>query len=548
MAQDPPVVTDPDSYGRAGHRWHERFVAYMVYIVGHPNYQGMPDAVKDDGKIQWEAPSNRPPGKYQDTHHKRRDWWRAKARELGVDSSGNFWISTTAKQLHPTGVKPCKRCGREMRIAYAYPSRHLVRRVESLFPDFDLNPLEPLTELVRLLHSQYGRDALIILPRLFETKSIHPPNLGEDLGAWIGWVEDEYIVQEPSMCSPGAMSNAPDRFDGFHSFNLCCRKKADTGRHDENMRTYLTERRVFEYWSDGDWIAADRLMGLVHARFQSEPCADGGTGPSSADHIGPLSLGFCHRPEFRLLSKAANSAKNNRMTLWDVRHLIAREREGCQVISWYGQGLWDRCMGNVHDKETALRLSKLLRDNQRNAMHLLGQVLDHGYYTFLSSMLGLDCAEDAIEFRGLRIEGYLTVYDSIVREPRVNKYVLEQKCRRLRIGVESLGEYLRKEGRHFQRIDDPGVDDCMERLLDILSSAGLDDLDSQVGRLLNYSQGQCDEEGLRSLIPELPGPDLPAFQAAKDLLRRAMDVIATRLADAWEDERYVRSGSNPDST
>ena len=30
----------------------------------------------------------------------------------------------------------------------------------------------------------------------------------------------------------------------------------------------------------------------------------------SADHIGPISLGFCHRPKFHPLSKSDNSAKN----------------------------------------------------------------------------------------------------------------------------------------------------------------------------------------------------------------------------------------------
>ena len=30
--------------------------------------------------------------------------------------------------------------------------------------------------------------------------------------------------------SPGAMSNPPDRLDGFHTYNLCCRSKQDTGR------------------------------------------------------------------------------------------------------------------------------------------------------------------------------------------------------------------------------------------------------------------------------------------------------------------------------
>ncbi|HFL9475791.1 TPA: Alw26I/Eco31I/Esp3I family type II restriction endonuclease, partial [Escherichia coli] len=59
------------------------------------------------------------------------------------------------------------------------------------------------------------------------------------------------------------MANPPDRFDGFHSFNRCCRSIADKGRTKENLKSYVTDRRVFEYWVDGDWVAADRLMGQV---------------------------------------------------------------------------------------------------------------------------------------------------------------------------------------------------------------------------------------------------------------------------------------------
>jgi transcriptional regulator with XRE-family HTH domain len=55
-------------------------------------YEGMPDAVKDDGKIQWEAPSNRSGGRYQNTHHVRRDWWRNKAESIGIDVNAGQWI------------------------------------------------------------------------------------------------------------------------------------------------------------------------------------------------------------------------------------------------------------------------------------------------------------------------------------------------------------------------------------------------------------------------------------------------------------------------
>ena len=434
MPDEAHIIDDPTAYGSKGQGWHAGFVSYMVGIVTHPVYAGMPDAIKPDGKIQWEAPSNRKGGQFQHTHQRRRDWWRAKALEIGVDPSTDQWISTVAKRIHPIGEKPCKRCGRTMRIAYFYPNGHLQRRLAREFGlDFEFDPLESIIDLVERVVDQYGRARVAAFRFLLTTGILVPPDDLNEVDAWISWLEDEYIPQEPSLLSPGAMSNAPDRFDGFHSFTLCCRKKADTGRIDANMRTYTTDRRVFEYWSDGDWIAADRMMGLISARFRNEATADGKEGPPSADHIGPLSLGFAHRPYFRLLSKRANSAKNNRMTMADVADLVDAELRGEEVASWYAKPLWDLQKGAATSDELCLRISKQLRDNQRAAMHLLVEMFRAGHMTFLASLLGLHHADFNVEFSGIRVSNFVPIYDAIECTPRRTKYASEQKARRLRI-------------------------------------------------------------------------------------------------------------------
>ena len=51
------------------------------------------------------------------------------------------------------------------------------------------------------------------------------------------------------------------RFNGFHSYALCCRTKFDKGRKRENMLTYGQDRRAYQEWSDGDYNLANRLMG-----------------------------------------------------------------------------------------------------------------------------------------------------------------------------------------------------------------------------------------------------------------------------------------------
>lgn len=158
-------------YGSRGEQWHPNFIEYMNLIANNKAYKGMPDAFKDDGLIQWEAPSNRKAGKYKDTHHKRREWWRQKAKEIGIDpDSGSQWISRTAKLIHPTGKKVCKRCGGSMEIAYCYPNNLLLSRVGKLNyidEEFDLNPLEPISSLILRLYEAMARRYFSTCPRYY---------------------------------------------------------------------------------------------------------------------------------------------------------------------------------------------------------------------------------------------------------------------------------------------------------------------------------------------------------------------------------------------
>ena len=165
----------PD-YGRG----HQAFLEYARFIVDHPYYGGMPDVYMNSKSIQWEAPSNRKSGRNKDTNRRRRDWWRRKAIEVGIDPKAPHWISSTAKFVHPTKKKPCKNCGRLMDIRYAYPSATLIRRIEALsFIDdsFPVDPLEHITSLVIRLVEQFGDHVFACLPALLNTSSIKAPAL-----------------------------------------------------------------------------------------------------------------------------------------------------------------------------------------------------------------------------------------------------------------------------------------------------------------------------------------------------------------------------------
>ena len=539
-------MTAKITYGSCGQEWHPDFIAYMNFIASHPSYAGMPDAFVDEGKIQWEAPSNRGTGRFKDTHHRRRDWWRAKAREMGISPKSEHWISKCVKRLHPTGSKPCKRCGRFLQLRYVYPGKNMLGRIAKLpcLPTgFTVQALEPMPALIRRLHAACGDDLLAHLPALFRAKGLLVPDSFPNILCFNKWLENDYIPAEAALLSPGAMSNAPDRFDGFHSFNLCCRGSADTGRHESNLARYVTDRRVFEYWADGDWIAADRLMGMVRAQLRGSFCRNGHPGPCDADHIGPISLGFMHRPEFQMLCKACNSAKNNRMSLADVNHLRELEARGDEVISWHGSALWNLCKGSVVDDETALRLSKLLRDNRHTFMAMLQQAEKAGRFAFLLFLLNLDFADFDVEFSGLTVAAHFTCFAEMNSTRRTTKYATEQKARRCRIALQALRDYFAKANRSAYVISTTASETAIKKSLAILAAqpVAFRRLDVETSRILRRTSDDDLEAELRELVKKLPAEWPDQYLRAKALLGDAMALAAAELSGRWDDERYVRA-------
>jgi len=544
-------MADKSKYGSKGEVWHPKFIQYMEFIANHEVYAGMPDAFTDGDKIQWEAPSNRTSGKHKDTHRKRSEWWRKKAILIGIDPNPTKWISRTARQIHPTLKKPCKCCGKVMELRFVYPSNSLLQRLQKLGyidENFPIEPFERITDVVTRLVEVFGDSVFSNIPQLLKTGTISPPNLEANLESWLNWIEREYIPQEPSVLSPGAMSNAPDRFDGFHSFNLCCRQKADKGRSKSNLMSYTTDRRVFEYWTEGDWIAANRLMGKIKSIFGNEYCLNGHPGPCSADHIGPLSLGFTHRPEFQLLCKSCNSAKNNRMSLREVVHLQEVEAIGETVISWHTKALWNLRKRDVVDDETALRLSKLLRDNRHTLMSILQKINDAGHFTFLATFLELSYAERNVQFLNLRVEKHITQFDRINYTSRETKYVEEQKSRRCRVAFESLRDYFTKGNRNACVVSTEMINRKVKSVLNLLqsSSPAIQLIDNQIAEILSSSSEIPINEGFRVVVSSLPATLPPNFMAAKSELTDVMGLVAVELSNKWKSERYIRGELNLD--
>ena len=529
------------------------FSKYKEFIASHPAYSGMPDLRYPDGRIQWETPSNRKSGEFKDSHDKRLQWWKNKAAEIGISTTEDKWISKVAKRIHPTGIRPCPVCGKELEIRYAYLSKRFIKRVHLL--DFYNNDIE-MTEITHILDfvtefiTEYKNHAIHTLPILLSCKEAPDIPKLSTLSEWLEWIDQKYIPLEPSMLGPGSMSNAPDRLDGFH-YNRCCRKKTDKGRSDANLASYSKDRRAFENWSDGNWITANMLMGYIKSNpaLRQEPCANFGDAhehplPCDADHIGPISLGFCHRPEFQLLCSPCNSAKNNRLYFSDVQHLIAVESTGETVTTWYATSVWNLCKNKVTNAETALRLSKIMRDNRNIALMLLSKFMTSGECLFLLSLLNLQYADYQYQI----IPDSQEIYNHIVTvdftyETSSLRYVTIQKRRKIRIAFESLSDYATKDNRNCFIYNSPTIQQLKSTIFDILSSV------PQEYKILNsklcsiISNPVISDNEIESFLNEVDYNKLLSlneYVAAKEKLYEIMSLVAQELSNNWDSARYSR--------
>ena len=138
-----------------------------------------------------------------------------------------------------------------------------------------------------------------------------------------------------NFLSPGFMGNPPDRLDGFHDYDIHCRKTSDPGRSDDNMRSYNHDRRSFEWWAEGNWALADALYNSAGPGVCAVLGCTEHLSRVSPDHVGPLACGFKQLPLFTPTCQRHNSTKNRRFSVHDVTILIEYERRTNEsVASW----------------------------------------------------------------------------------------------------------------------------------------------------------------------------------------------------------------------
>ena len=414
---------------RETRNWHPRFIQYMNMILHDSSYAGLPIVKKNDGTYLWVTTKQSVIGQ------QRIAWCEDKARAMGWPIQPGVYADVMLA-IHPTKKKVCQICGREMWLYYLYPNKTFLCALNQQFGT-DYTECDCIFDIWNDL-KEGGVPEIEIARFLIQKGNLNCSAIdGKEKIVW----SLEYACRKGSKAclGPGAMSNFPDRFDGFHSYNRCCRKSHDKGRSDENMRSYGKDRRAYEYWSDGNIHAADEFM---HSPYFAGV---------SADHVGPISLGFVHDPRYlQRMEGSENSTKRDHLRIEDVDKMIRIEqRTGICAMSWYSEMLWDYIQ--MHYKEEPWKVDTCYKDalkqNMANYMYILRRILEanptDGRMFLQDAFLRPHFEEFAYSYQ-FNEQG-----DIIARSPRhITERSQNEMERYCRIAFDSVFEYAEKDNRN----------------------------------------------------------------------------------------------------
>ena len=443
--------------GDSKRTWNKKFLKYTELIVKHSNYSGLYFERGNDGNVKWVITGKSVNGK------KRREWWDNQCKIHNIKIEAGCYAKIALK-IHPTKLHTCQICGSELSIEYVYPNKRTLKSIEKNFDKsikpFDKDIFDIIDALVKTTDDIEKMKSVLKIDKSLNLSK-------EKLKEYIRQnIVDTYTK---GSLSPGVMSNSPDRFDGYHSDGACCRHKSDKGRHKSNLQRYGQDRRVYENWADGDWKMADRLM----SEFRKSGV--------SADHIGPISLGFCHRPKFNPLSKEENSAKNNRMSLEDVKELLQDEKTE-QIVSWHSQFIWDELKNKVKTDKDAIKLSDLMRKNLHHVLIIFSMIDEKGYKSFLEGFLNPKYSYFDYKFEGF--DPKTGRYKKMISKKLTGKNQKNNTKRYYRVAFEKLQEYKEIDNRKVNIWENDDVDKETEKLFTFLKANSFKDAKTQLDKTL----------------------------------------------------------------
>lgn len=344
---------------REERKWNSRFIAYMKMIVHHPNYKGLPIERKANGSLSWITTAKSKIGE------ERIEWCLEKADELGLQRRAGVYADAMLA-IHPTKWKVCQTCGKSMSLYYHYPNVNFLKSLNREF-NVEFTDCDHISDIWDELITQ-GLQKTRLATFLIKKGNLNLEPTTAEKEEIINALELACRKGNKKLLGPGAMSNFPDRYDGFHTYNRCCRASQDKGRSKENLKSYTKDRRAYEYWSDGNIHAANQFMGSIFF--------DG----ISADHIGPISLGFIHDPRYlQPMATSDNSAKRDRLQLEDIKTIIETyQRTNVYPMSWYSKLIWEYIVKHysTHHHLIAGSYRDALKQNMANFMYILWVILE----------------------------------------------------------------------------------------------------------------------------------------------------------------------------
>lgn len=342
---------------REEREWNKKFISYMNMIVNHPNYKGLPIKRKVDGTLSI-APAK------SDIGQARIDWCLNKAEELGIENRPGVYADVMLA-IHPTKWKVCQTCGKSMSLYYHYPNAVFLKSLNNEFnSEFtDCDHISDIWDELVDNGVSVEHIASFLINKAGLTYNPNMTNKNEIIDA----IELLCRKGGKKLLGPGAMSNFPDRYDGFHTYNRCCRASQDKGRSKENLKSYTKDRRAYEYWSDGNIHAANQFMGSSFFKGVS------------ADHIGPISLGFVHDPRYlQPMTTNDNSSKRDRLLYEDIEKINETyTRTNIYPMSWYSKHIWEYIRNNYknHPELVSNIYRDALKQNMSNFMFILWYIL-----------------------------------------------------------------------------------------------------------------------------------------------------------------------------
>ena len=228
----------------------------------------------------------------------------------------------------------------------------------------------------------------------------------------------------------------------------------------------------------------------------------------------------------------------------DIRHLIEVEKQGETVATWYANPIWQKCKGKVTDKESALRLSRVMRDNRNIAMMLLADFIDRGEYLFLFTLLNLEYADYEYDIvpGSTKINNQILTVD-FSRKTSTLRYVNIQKTRKIRVAFSSLSEYAKKENRNGYTYANSQIEALKRKAFSILSGIGNNMKNQNAALIAALSDETRVDSELEAFLSSVDYKTLKLtqeFVEVKKILIQIMDLVSAKLSSNWDSPRYSR--------